>query len=46
MPSGLFRQVFLLLIGLIIGATLMNVFNTQGDLVISLCLPLIPRRYG
>lgn len=44
MPSELFRQVFLLLIGLIVGATLVSFFNTQTDLMVSWCLILTAHR--
>jgi hypothetical protein len=37
MPSGLFRTVFLLLIGFVLGATMVEVMYTQTDLPVSLC---------
>lgn len=46
MPSELFRQAFLLLIGLIVGATLVSFFNRQAGLVISWCLILTVHRDG
>jgi hypothetical protein len=37
MPSGLFRTVFVLLIGFVLGATMVEVMYTQTDLTVSLC---------
>ena len=37
MPSGLFRTVFLLLIGFVLGATMVEVMCSQPDLTVSLC---------
>ena len=46
MPSGRFKQVFLLLISLIVGATLLNLLHIQTELVVSWCLILAVRRNG
>lgn len=45
MPNELFKQLFLLLITVLLGATVLNVLDTQTDLMVSWCLILTARGY-
>jgi hypothetical protein len=41
MPSGVFKQIFLVLISLLLGVVVLDLLETQTDLVVSWCLVLI-----
>ena len=45
MPSGLFRTAFLLLIGFVLGATMVEVMYSQPDLTVSLCVIFSIHKY-
>jgi len=44
MPSELFKPIFLLLVGAILGTTLLNLLGTQSELIASWCLILTVHR--